>query len=127
MIGLRALGHAGAGATRSCPHCRAIILESAAVCPACRHHLRFDRDAKPGGAALTHTAWKVQGTLDAASGDEATEYTILVIVRNERDEEVARQVVNVGALRGNERRTFELAIATTEPKGGKGGNTPPRR
>ena len=31
------------GATRSCPHCKATILESANVCPICRHHLRFDR------------------------------------------------------------------------------------
>ena len=29
------------GRTRTCPHCKATILESAAVCPQCRHHLRF--------------------------------------------------------------------------------------
>ena len=28
------------GATRTCPHCKTTILESAAVCPACRGHLR---------------------------------------------------------------------------------------
>ena len=33
------------GATRECPHCRETILESAAVCPACRHYLRFDAGA----------------------------------------------------------------------------------
>ena len=34
--------------TRVCPHCKATILASAAVCPSCRHHLRFD----PAEAAL---------------------------------------------------------------------------
>jgi hypothetical protein len=116
MIGARALGHPGA--TRSCPHCRATILESAAVCPGCKHHLRFDKDAKAGGAPAARTAWKVEGTLDAARTDAATEYTILVIVRNERNEEVGRQVVNVGSIQGSERRTFELSIEASEPRGG---------
>ena len=61
MIGARAVTQ-GAGATRTCPHCRATILESAIVCPGCRHHLRFDKDAKPGGAAATHTAWQIDGS-----------------------------------------------------------------
>ena len=43
MIGARAVAQ-GSGATRTCPHCRATILESAIVCPGCRHHLRFDKD-----------------------------------------------------------------------------------
>ena len=34
-----------AGATRVCPHCKATILESASVCPACRGHLRYDEAA----------------------------------------------------------------------------------
>jgi hypothetical protein len=38
------------------------------------------------------------------------------VVRNERNEEVARQVVNVGSLQGVERRTFALSIETSEPK-----------
>ena len=33
------------GATRTCPHCKTTILESAAVCPACRGHLRLDATA----------------------------------------------------------------------------------
>ncbi len=36
-----------AGKTRACPHCKATILESASVCPACRHYLRFDPSAQP--------------------------------------------------------------------------------
>jgi hypothetical protein len=105
-----------AGATRTCPHCRATILESAAVCPGCKHHLRFDKDARPGGAPVMKTAWQIEGTLDAERMDAATEYSILVVVRNERNEEVARQMVSVGALQGAERRTFSLSIETSDPK-----------
>jgi hypothetical protein len=105
-----------AGATRTCPHCRATILESAAVCPGCKHHLRFDQNARPGGVPATRTAWQIEGTLDAERMDQATEYSILVVVRNERNEEVARQVINVGALTGAERRTFSLSIETSDPK-----------
>lgn len=115
MIGARAIAQ-GAGATRTCPHCRATILESAVVCPGCRHHLRFDKDAKPGGAAATRTAWQIEGTIDAERTDAASEYTILVTVRNERNEEIARQVINVGALQGMERRTFSLSVEMAEPK-----------
>jgi hypothetical protein len=111
------------GITRTCPHCRATILESAAVCPGCKHHLRFDKDAKPGGALATHTAWHVEGTLDAERMDAASEYSILVVVRNERNEEVARQVVNVGALQGAERRTFAVSIEMSDPRI----SAPPRR
>jgi uncharacterized protein YbaR (Trm112 family) len=105
-----------AGATRTCPHCRATILESAVVCPGCKHHLRFDKDARPGAAAATKTAWQIEGTLDAERMDAASEYGILVVVRNERNEEIARQIVNVGALQGAERRTFTLSIEMSEPK-----------
>ena len=115
MIGARAVVQ-GAGATRTCPHCRATILESAVICPGCRHHLRFDKDARPGGATATHTAWQVEGTIDAQRTDAISEYSILVTVRNERNEEVARQMVNVGALQGVERRTFTLSIEVSDPK-----------
>jgi predicted amidophosphoribosyltransferase len=33
---------ANPGKSRQCPHCKATILDSASVCPGCRHHLRFD-------------------------------------------------------------------------------------
>lgn len=122
MIGTaRAAGTVGA--TRTCPHCRATILESAIVCPGCKHHLRFDKDARPGNVPATRTAWQIEGTLDAERMDAASEYSILVIVRNERNEEVARQVVNVGSLQGAERRTFSLSIETSEPRP----TVPPRR
>jgi hypothetical protein len=66
--------------------------------------------------AVTKTAWLIEGTLDAERMDASTEYSILVTVRNERNEEVARQVINVGSLQGIERRTFALSIETSDAK-----------
>jgi glutaredoxin len=99
--------------TRTCPHCKATILTSALVCPGCKHHLRFDKD---GSAPATRTAWQIEGTLEAGHLDAATEYSIVISVRDERNEEVARNVVNVGALQGTERRTFTLSVETSDPK-----------
>ena len=113
MIGARA---GTPGATRQCPHCRATILESSAVCPGCRHHLRFDKDAKPGGAAAPRMAWQVEGTLAPEQPDAISEYWIVLTVRNERNEEVARQLVNVGALQGADRRVFSLSVEMLPPK-----------
>ncbi len=59
--------------------------------------------------------------------DSATEYSILVVVRNERNEEVARQVINVGALQGAERRMFSLSIETSDAKTFTLPQTPRRR
>jgi hypothetical protein len=114
MIGARAI--AQQGAVRTCPHCRATILESAVICPGCKHHLRFDKDASASATAAMRTAWQVEGTLDAQRMDAASEYCIVVTVRNERNEEVARHVVNVGTLQGAERRTFSLSIDVSDAK-----------
>lgn len=116
MIGAR--GSMQPGATRTCPHCRATILESAVICPGCRHHLRFDKDARPGGAVASRTAWQVEGTLDARRLDSGSEYSIVISVCNEQGKEVARQVVNVGALRGAEQRRFTLSIEVSPPAPG---------
>jgi hypothetical protein len=100
---------AAPGATRTCPHCRATILDSASVCPACRHHLRFD----PGSAAAavpTSTPLRVEGTIKHPAVGEPWEYSVLLSIRNDRGEEIARQVVGVGALHSNQQRTFTLAV-----------------
>lgn len=98
-----------AGATRVCPHCRATILESAAVCPACRHHLRFE----PGAAEPTPpdlVPLRVEGTIRHPPVGVPWEYSVMLSIRNERGEEIARQVVGVGALQPSEQRTFTLAV-----------------
>ena len=107
-----------AGATRVCPHCKATILESASVCPACRGHLRYDEAAlereKTRISPLT-----VEGTLTAPAGDTAFEYSMVLSIRNERGEETTRQVIGVGALYPDELRTFTLQVEMTEATGAK--------
>jgi hypothetical protein len=104
------------GATRSCPHCRATILESASVCPACRHHLRFD--AAESAVAATPSLL-VEGTLRSGEG-EAVEYTMVLSVRNERGEEAIRHVVGVGALEPGQQRSFSVAVETRAVPAGRG-------
>ena len=110
-----------AGATRHCPHCRATILESAVRCPKCQHHLRFDSGAA-ARALRTTTPLRVEGVVRHTSGGEAWEYAVLVTIRNERGEEVARQVMGVGALGTGEERTFTLAVELYTPDERNGGS-----
>jgi hypothetical protein len=102
------------GATRTCPHCRATILESAAVCPGCKHHLRFEpgavQRAAPGFSAL-----QVEGTIRHPAVGEAWEYAMVVTIRNDRGEEIARQVIGVGALQPQEARSFSLSVEVSKP------------
>lgn len=97
------------GTTRTCPHCRTTILDSASVCPSCRHHLRFDPSAK-AKAAASSSPLLVEGIIRHPPDGEPWEYSVTVSIRNDRGEEVARQVVGVGALLPNEERTFTLAV-----------------
>ncbi|MEL1264704.1 hypothetical protein [Pseudoxanthomonas putridarboris] len=107
-----------AGATRTCPHCKATILESAAVCPACRHHLRFEPGAGAHAAPVI-TPLRVEGTIRHPADGEPWEYSVVLSIRNDRGEEIARQVVGVGAMQPNEQRSFALAVEVT-PVAGKG-------
>ncbi len=98
-----------AGKTRTCPHCKATILDSAAICPACQHHLRFDSGAeerlRPDAVPLL-----VEGTIRHPQSAALAEYSVVVSIRNERGEEIARKVVGVGALRPSEVRTFTVSV-----------------
>src|SRR5258707_1203954 len=80
----------GPGTTRICPHCRTEILESAEVCPACRHHLRFE----PGAARRSTPSFsplKVEGTIRHPEVGESWEYSVLLSIRNDRGEEITRK------------------------------------
>lgn len=104
------------GKTRTCPHCKATILESASVCPACQHHLRFDpkaiveRRMQPAFSPL-----RVEGSFRHPAGAESWEYSVVVSIRNDRGEELARKVVGVGALSANEGRTVTLSVDVFTP------------
>jgi hypothetical protein len=113
-------GPAVAGATRTCPHCRAVILESAAVCPGCKHHLRFEPGAAKR-AVPSLSALNVEGTIRHPPVGEAWEYSMVLTIRNDRGEEIARQVVGVGALQPEEGRSFTLSVEVFKPGEGKPG------
>lgn len=102
------------GQARTCPLCKATILESASVCPGCRHHLRFDSRAGP-------LEWesvvplRVAGTIRRPADAEAWEYSIVLAIRDERGQELTRQVLGVGAIKPTEERTFELSVEVLTP------------
>jgi hypothetical protein len=104
------------GRTRVCPHCKATILESAPVCPQCRHHLRFVGAAAPPPSE-GFSALRVEGTVRHPASGGDWEYSVVLAIRNERGEEVSRQVVGVGALRPSESRTFTLSVDVMTPGG----------
>ncbi len=103
------------GKTRTCPHCKAVILESLSICPGCMHHLRFDSEAAKRQVAAT-SALRVEGLIRHPPLEEPWEYFVTIAIRNDRGEEVARQVVNVGALQGAEKRTFTLSVEMLPPQ-----------
>ncbi len=102
------------GRTRSCPHCKATILDSASVCPGCHHHLRFD-SVSGQRPQTADTPLRVDGILRHTADGGAWEYSIVLAIRNGRGEEISRQVVGVGALQPAEERTFSLAVEVFKP------------
>lgn len=106
---------AEAGTTRSCPHCRTTILDSSTICPACKKYLRFDPAAGTRGAP-SFVPLKVEGSVRHPNAGEAWEYTVVVSIKNERGEEINRQVVGVGALQPDEARTFAFSVEVFTPK-----------
>jgi hypothetical protein len=105
-----------AGRTRACPHCKATILESATVCPACRHHLRFNPGGQTASAPAT-SVFRVEGVIENSETTHC-EYAVVVAVSDERGAEIARKVVNVGALAPGERRACLVSIDLFKPVGG---------
>jgi len=108
-----------AGRTRVCPHCKATILESAPVCPQCRHHLRFVASGGSAPVPEGFSALRVEGTVEHTERGGNWEYSVVLTIRNERGEELSRQVVGVGALRPAESRTFTLSVEVLTPGGRK--------
>jgi hypothetical protein len=106
------------GETRICPHCKSTILKSAPACPACHHFLRFE--AVKGGPKALPSAQplRVEGTIRGPIPEKAAEYSVLVAVRNDLGEEIARQVVDVGSLGPSEARTFTVWVEVYIPENG---------
>lgn len=109
---------AAVGKTRSCPHCRATILESASVCPACRHHLRFENRRGEQAQAASQVALKVSGQFARATASGPGEYHVVVVIRDAGGTELARKVVGVGGLAPGEERKVDLSVEIFDPLSG---------
>jgi RNA polymerase subunit RPABC4/transcription elongation factor Spt4 len=106
---------ATAGKTRSCPHCRATILESAAVCPACKHHLRFESRSRGEPEQAGKVALKVSGQFARRTTEGTGEYSVVVVIRDARGTEIARKVIGVGGLAPGEERSVDLTVEIFDP------------
>lgn len=58
---------------------------------------------------------RVDGTIRHPAVGEPWEYSVMLSIRNDRGEEITRQVVGVGALNQGEQRTFSLAVEVFTP------------
>jgi hypothetical protein len=109
LFGRAAAPKSTAGKTRTCPHCKTLILDSASICPACQGYLRFDSRVEPR-AVPELSPLRVSATVRHPEAGEPWEYSVVLSVCNERGVEISRQVVGVGALQPMEQRTFNLAV-----------------
>ncbi len=103
------------GKTRTCPHCKATILESATVCPG----MPASPEVRPRRAAhggCGHAADGGGHRPASEGGADAWEYSIVLSVRNGRGEEITRQVVGVGVLAPDDVRSFSLAVEMFAPQ-----------
>jgi hypothetical protein len=107
------------GRTRACPHCKATILDSATICPQCRHHLKHGAAGTRADAMQRFSAFNVEGTLRHSERGGDWEYSVVLSIRNERGEVISRQVVGVGALKPAEARTFTLSVEVAAPPGAR--------
>ncbi len=112
------------GKSRKCPHCRSEILESASICPVCRHHLKHGLAAEQAGERFS--ALHVEGTIRHPAGNTAWEYSVVITIRNQKGEEVARQMVGIGSMSGNDLRTFDLSVDVFAPEAVRATPPPPR-
>jgi hypothetical protein len=114
------------GATRACPHCKETILESASVCPGCKHHVRFAGAATGGVEASDEAALtplKIEGSIRQPADVAAWEYSVVVSIRNEQGKEIGRKLIGVGAMAPDELRTFTLSVEVVPSKGKPGKGT----
>lgn len=103
------------GKARTCPICRATILESASVCPGCRHHLRFEGGPSSKRAWTSFSPLRVDGTIRHPEKGEPWEYSVVLTIQNAEGEEIARQVMGVGAVKPTEELTFQLEVEVLRP------------
>ena len=104
------------GATRQCPHCRETILQTAIRCPACRHYLTFGVGAEAPAPEPAVPPLRIEGSIRHPADGEPWEYTVVVAIHDDRGVEVARKLINVGAISANEQRSFTLTVEAVPAK-----------
>lgn len=100
------------------------------MCPACKHHVRFDQNPHAANPDETLSPLTIEGNFRNPSGDVAWEYSVVIAIRNDKGEEIARKLIGVGALRPDELRSFSLSVemapAKSKPAPGKPAGAGPR-
>jgi hypothetical protein len=82
--------------------------------------LRFEPTAAVSGSAPeTVTPLRVEGQIRNPADGGTWEYSMVLTIRNEHGEEIARRLVGVGAMQPEEQRTFTLNVEMV-PAGDKG-------
>ena len=84
--------------------------------------LRCGRRCAAAPPALTPLC--IEGSIRHPPEGEPWEYTVVVSIRNDRGEEIARKLIGVGAMNPNEQRTFTLSVEAVSAKAknpGRGG------
>jgi len=89
------VAHASAGASRTCPHCKATILQSTFSYPICRHLLKFNSPAFQPPLQATICPLLVEGTLAHHEAEESLEYQILMQIRDDAGKLVSRECASV--------------------------------
>ncbi|HUQ09694.1 MAG TPA: hypothetical protein VM146_05210 [Steroidobacteraceae bacterium] len=82
--------------------------------------MRFDRGANGESRVQpAFSALRVEGEFRNPKGVNSWEYSVVVAIKNDRGEEVARKVIGVGALDPDEGRTVSLSVDVFAPRGAK--------
>ena len=98
------------GKTRSCPHCKSIILESAAACPQCQHYIRSDAIRQGSKHTYVYEPLRVEGTVQHTALSRPSEYSVILTVQDENGAEISRRVMAVGALSPTNSQKFTVWV-----------------
>ena len=105
-----------AGELWTCPHCGEQILRSAVICPACQRRLHVNALAGPSSAQVTVSPLTVEGIIRNPEAETAWEFSVLVEVRDQRGEILAKRVVGVGAIHPGDLRVFSIRVEVQKPE-----------
>jgi hypothetical protein len=106
-----------AGESRTCPHCKAIILKSAVSCPLCQHVLRFGSAGADPRSSPTTCPLTLEATVVHPGNGNALEYSVLMEVHDESGKLISRHAVGIGAINRTEKRTFSVRVEMSSPIG----------